>query len=61
MRGGFYNSFGLSSSNVLETIDVSDWDLDNTTSLFQLFYDLYSLTEIVGLDTWDTSNVTSMG
>jgi surface protein len=61
MRGGFYNSFGLSSSNVLETIDVSDWDLGNTTSLSQLFYDLYSLTEIVGLDTWDTSNVTSMG
>ena len=60
MQGWLYQSFGLSNSNALETIDVSNWDLSITTNLQYLFYELYSLKEIIGLNTWDTSNIESM-
>jgi len=54
------SSFSLYNSYALETIDVTNWDLTNTTSLYQLFYQLYSLKEIIWLDTWDTSNIENM-
>ena len=60
LNNGFYSSFWLSNSNALETIDVSNWDLSRTTSLYQLFYDLYSLKSIIWLETWNTSNIESM-
>ena len=42
-------------------IDVSNWDLSNTTSLYQLFKEWYDLIEINGINTWkNTSNVTNI-
>ena len=57
---GFYNGFGLSNSNSLETIDVSNWNLSRTKSLYQLFYNLYFVKSIIWLETWDTINVENL-
>lgn len=56
----FYSQFWLSSSYSLKTIDVTNWDLSKTVNLSYLFYDLYSLQEIIWLNTWDTSNIENM-
>ena len=46
---------------LLEEVDVTGWDLSNTTNLNSLFADSSKLTTITGIDTWDTSNVTNFG
>ena len=45
------------SSSPIEKIDVTGWDLSGTKSIEGLFADSKSLKTIVGLDTWDTSNL----
>ena len=44
----------------VNNIDVSGWDLSNTTSIAMLFKDGYHIRHISGLETWDTSNITNM-
>lgn len=53
-----FSKIGVSSS--VETIDVTGWDLSNTTSLNGIFYNSQGLKNIIGLDTWDTSNITDI-
>ena len=60
---GFFRSMVGESS--IESIDVSNWDLSNTTNISGLF-GYYgergtNLKEIKGLDTWDVSNITGFG
>ena len=43
----------------LETIDVSDFDTSNVTTLKAAFRYCNSLTEIIGLETWNVKSVTS--
>ena len=47
------------SSSPIETIDVTGWNLSNTTDIQGLFGDSYNLKTIVGLNTWDTSKITN--
>lgn len=42
------------------TIDVSNWTMNYDINLFHLFSYMHNIT-LVGLDTWDTSHVTSIG
>ena len=44
----------------MKVIDVSDFDTQNVTDMGQVFESCYALEEIIGLDKWDTSNVTVM-
>ena len=46
-------------SNVT-TIDVTNLDVSASKTLGQMFYQDYKLTNIIGLDTWDTSNCEKM-
>lgn len=48
------------NSSALEEIDVSGWDLSKTKSITGLFADSIKLKRIIGLETWDTSNVEEM-
>jgi surface protein len=54
----------MTGSSSIEEIDVTGWDLSNTTSIQGLFASSGSngagLKRIVGLNTWDTSNVTDI-
>jgi surface protein len=43
------------------TLDVSDIDTSNLTSLDSVFMDLTHIERIVGLETWDVSNVEAFG
>ena len=57
----FRSLFG-STSFCLETIDVTGWDLSETTDISGLFYPNgvgVPVKEIIGLNTWDTSNLNS--
>ena len=57
------DAYGMMSGDSLSTlkeIDVTNWNLSNTTSLNSLFSNNRTLTTIKGLDTWNTSNVTDM-
>ena len=58
----FFRNMGAVSS--VEELDVTGWDLSNTTDIFGLFAGAgsgdYGLKRIVGLNTWDTSNITNM-
>ena len=61
--GNVSPSFGWDwsgTSSGIEQIDVSGWNLKNTTSLYALFSGLNKLQEVNGLETWDTSNITNM-
>ena len=44
----------------IKTIDVTGWDLSRTISIDGLFADANGLTNIIGLDTWNTSNIKNM-
>ncbi|MBQ3307995.1 MAG: BspA family leucine-rich repeat surface protein [Bacilli bacterium] len=55
-----YNFFTTARLYRVKHLDVSNWDLSQTTSLYGLFKEAYSLKTITGLDTWDTSQVTDM-
>ena len=55
----FFRSWGGGSS--IKIIDVTGWDLSNTTNIFGLFGSGSGLENIIGLSTWDTSNITNMG
>lgn len=46
--------------NKLKTIDVSGIDISKCTSLEQTFYMTSSLEEIIGIENWDTSNISRM-
>ena len=46
-------------SNNLEYIDVTGWDLSQTTDISCLFFHS-GVQRIIGLDTWDTSNIKNM-
>ena len=46
-------------SNVT-TINTQDWDTSNVTDMGYLFQGCGSLTEVIGLETWDTSKVEYM-
>ena len=66
MSNSIFRSSGASSSPI-EEIDVTEWDLSNTTNLNGVFGTNGSngkggtgLKRIIGLDTWDTSNITNM-
>ena len=48
------------SNSPIESIDVTGWNLNNTTNIQGLFADSKSLKEIIGLNSWDTSNITNM-
>jgi len=48
------------SSSGIELIDASNWNLENTTSLYALFSGLKSLKEIKGIETWSTKNIINM-
>ena len=50
----------FSYSDNLEEIDVTGWDLTGIENLSHLFENDYNLNNIVGLDTWNTSDVTNM-
>ena len=54
----------MAGGSSIEEIDVSGWDLSNTSSISGLFAATYPngihLNSIIGLDTWDASNVTVM-
>ena len=47
-------------SSPIEIIDVTGWNLSNTTDLNGLFADSRYIKEIIGLNTWNTSSVTNM-
>ena len=58
---------GAASSSPIEEIDVTGWDLSNTTNVSGMFAANGSnglggsgLKRIIGLDTWDTSHITNM-
>ena len=58
---------GATNSSPIEEIDVTGWDLSNTTNADGMFAANGSnglggkgLKRIIGLDTWDTSHITSM-
>ena len=57
-----FRSWGGRTS--IETIDVTGWDLSNTTDISGLFatsgLNGTNLKNIIGLDTWDLSNVTTL-
>ena len=44
----------------LETLDVSNWDCSNVTTMQGTFYQCTGLKTITGLGNWDTSKVTTM-
>ena len=44
----------------IKKIDVTGWDLSATKSLYGLFGDAQKLEQIIGLETWDTSNIENM-
>ncbi len=48
------------NNSPIEEIDVTGWDLSRTKDIQGLFADSRSLKTIIGLDTWDTSNITNM-
>jgi surface protein len=50
----------MSGSSSIQSIDVTGWNLSNTTNLQGLFADGVGLRTITGLNTWDTSHVTDM-
>ena len=54
------NIDGLFGSTGSLKIDVTDWDLSKTKSMASLFSSNSKLEQIIGLDTWDTSNITDM-
>jgi surface protein len=43
----------------LTSLDVSDWDVSNVTTMYDMFYKCYSLTTLDVSD-WDIGNVTDM-
>jgi len=48
------------SASPIEEVDVTGWDLSETKNIQGLFADSKSLKRIIGLDTWDTSNIENM-
>lgn len=44
----------------LTTINLSGWDTSSVTSMRYMFYDSYRLTSIIGVEDFDTRNVTDM-
>ena len=54
MRSLFY------SCDILETIDITGWNTPNLTNMDSMFGYCPFLTNVIGLDTLDTSNVTTM-
>ena len=58
-ENGFFRILSGANSPI-EKIDVTGWDLSKTTSILGLFADGANLKEIIGLDTWDTSNIENM-
>lgn len=50
----FYNCLKLN------TLDTSNWDLSQLSSLADIFYNCRTLTTISGIESWDTSMVTDM-
>ena len=58
---------GTASSSPIEEIDVTGWDLSNTTNASGMFaangsngFGGTGLKRIIGLDTWNTSHITNM-
>ena len=49
----------FASAKSLTSLDVSNFDVRNVYSLQWTFYDMTSITNITGLETWNISNVTS--
>ena len=49
-----------SNGSAIETIDVTGWNLSNTTVLYNTFNYSISLKKIIGLNSWDTSNILDM-
>ena len=50
----------FSQSQQLESVDVTGIDTSKVTTMARCFYNCTALTNIIGLNTWNTSNVTSM-
>ena len=55
-----YNGSSLEISKRITKINISCLVTAQTTSTKQMFHEFSKLTDIVGLDNWDTSNVTNM-
>lgn len=56
---GFGRTLGVPTNTTVETLDVSDWDLSETTNIAGLFANL-RVNRIVGLDSWNTEHITNM-
>ena len=56
---GFGRTLGVPSNTTVETLDVTDWDLSETTNISALFANL-RVNRIIGLDSWNTENITNM-
>ena len=50
-------SFGRSG---VKEVNVTGWNFGNQTDISNIFKDTYFLTRIIGLNTWDVSNITHM-
>ncbi len=48
------------AAGTIETVDVTGWDLSLTTNISGLFGSGSSLKNVIGLDTWNTSNINDM-
>ena len=48
------------SCDVLETINISGWNTTNVVNMEYMFGNCHALTNVIGMDTIDTSNVTNM-
>ena len=57
IRQGIESAFASAKS--LTSLDVSNFDVRNVDSLQWTFYDMVAVTNITGLETWNTSNVLS--
>ena len=53
-------SYMFSNCSNLTSLDVSNLNTNNITEMYYVFSICPSLTEIIGLDKWNTSNVTAM-
>lgn len=49
---------GMRIIGTMTTIDVSSWDLSNTSNISMLFYNNEKLNYIIGINDWDVTNVT---
>ena len=55
-----YMNYMFNGCNQLTSLDVSNIDTSKVFEMYYVFASCSSLTEIIGLDKWNTSNITTM-